>query len=299
MLEAMKRLRFKKIDAFTGPRSSGNPAGAIYLDRPGQLSEAQMQGLAAECRGWLSEVGFVARTGPGEYWLRYYSAEREVDFCGHATIAIAYDLIASDPSLKDVPSLRLRTKKAEVVAFNRIASEDAVYISAPPAITATRTVPSSDCAQAFGLGRREALTFRGIVNAGLETILLEIASLDEELALSPDLTTLRTFCESLGVDIVLAYSAETSTPGAAYRTRVFAPRFGYLEDPATGSGNAAFGYHLLATGAWSEGSLLIEQNGSRDNPNFVRLVPGERSGDERGLLFGGGARLRICGDYLL
>jgi PhzF family phenazine biosynthesis protein len=85
----MQRLRFKKIDAFTGPRSSGNPAGAIYLDRPGELSEGQMQRLAAECRGWLSEVGFVAQTGPGEYWLRYYSAEREVDFCGHATIAIA------------------------------------------------------------------------------------------------------------------------------------------------------------------------------------------------------------------
>lgn len=295
----MKSLRFKKIDAFTGPRSSGNPAGAVYLERPDELSVAEMQRVAAECKGWLSEVGFVAKLGAGHYWLRYYSSEREVDFCGHATIAIAYDLIAGDPSLRDAPSIRLSTKKAEVRALNQIAAHDAVYISAPPAVISARSVPSSECARALGLARPTALGFRAIINAGLETLIVEIASLAEELALAPDLHALRLFCESIGVDIVLAYSAETSNPGSAFRTRVFAPRFGYLEDPATGSGNAAFGYHLLASGAWSQGRLLIEQNGSHEQPNFVSLALEGQGGERPGLLFGGGAQVKIDGEYLL
>ncbi len=169
----------------------------------------------------------------------------------------------------------------------------------PPAVFSARTVPSSECARALGLGRPDALVFRAIINAGLETLIVEVASLAEELALAPDLHVLRLFCESIGVDIVLAYSAETSNHGSAYRTRVFAPRFGYLEDPATGSGNAAFGYHLLASGAWSQGRLLIEQNGSHDNPNFVSLALGAHGGERPSLLFGGGARVKIHGEYLL
>lgn len=85
----------------------------MYLERPNELSVEQMQRLAAECKGWLSEVGFVAKVDSDRYWLRYYSAEREVEFCGHATIAIAYDLIAGDSSLRDASSIRLSTKRAE------------------------------------------------------------------------------------------------------------------------------------------------------------------------------------------
>jgi PhzF family phenazine biosynthesis protein len=201
--------------------------------------------------------------------------------------------------LRDAPSIRLSTKKGEVMALNQIASHDAVYISAPPAVFSARMVPSSDCARALGSSRPSTLEFRTIVDAGLETLIVEAASLADELALAPDLNVLRAFCESIGVDIVLVYSAETSTPGCAYRTRVFAPRFGYLEDPATGSGNAAFGYHLRASGAWSQGRLRIEQNGSRDYPNFVSLVLEEQGDEKPRLLFGGSARVKIRGEYLL
>ena len=57
----MQRLRFKKIDAFVFNRSSGNPAGCIYLDRPDEISPAQMQQIAREMVGCVSEVVFVYR----------------------------------------------------------------------------------------------------------------------------------------------------------------------------------------------------------------------------------------------
>jgi hypothetical protein len=64
-----------------------------------------------------------------------------------------------------------------VKALNQIAAHDAVYILAPPAVVSARSVPSSECARVFGLGRPSALVFRAIINAGLETLIVEVASL--------------------------------------------------------------------------------------------------------------------------
>jgi PhzF family phenazine biosynthesis protein len=101
------------------------------------------------------------------------------------------------------------------------------------------------------------------------------------------------------VDIVLVYSPEVCFEESRYRTRVFAPTFGYLEDPATGSGNSAFGYYLLAHGLWKGENFRIEQNGFRDTPNFVRLFARRTDAGEMRVWFGGGAVVKIEGQYLL
>ncbi len=51
----MKSLKFKKIDAFTGSGSSGNPAGFIWMDRSDTLTEAEMQRIGAELQGFVME----------------------------------------------------------------------------------------------------------------------------------------------------------------------------------------------------------------------------------------------------
>jgi PhzF family phenazine biosynthesis protein len=74
------------------------------------------------------------------------------------------------------------------------------------------------------------------------------------------------------IDIVLVFSTEVSSNKNHYRTRVFAPKFGYLEDPATGSGNSAFGYYLLKKKLWNGNNINIEQKNSYDIFNIVKLV---------------------------
>ena len=84
-----------------------------------------------------------------------------------------------------------------------------------------------------------------------------------------------------------------------FRTRVFAPVFGYIEDPATGSGNSAFGYYMIKQGLWKDDTMMIEQNGFKDRYNLVRLQrQTDINGNER-VLFGGGANTRIEGKYMI
>ncbi len=99
--------------------------------------------------------------------------------------------------------------------------------------------------------------------------------------------------------MVVVYTRETAFPGHDLHSRVFAPpTFGYLEDPATGSGNAALGNFLIRQNLWKNRTLVIEQGGpDRENPNIVRLLRPE----DGGLMFGGGGgRVRIDGgEYVL
>ncbi len=97
---------------------------------------------------------------------------------------------------------------------------------------------------------------------------------------------------------MVLFTDDSILPGSHYRTRVFAPRFGYLEDPATGSGNAALGNWLLSEGRWDGTPLVIEQGKSYRCPNIVRLRA-EEAGGKMGVLFGGRATVRIDGWYQL
>lgn len=295
----MQRLRFKKIDAFVSGRSTGNPAGCIYLDTPDMITADQMQQIAREMAGCVSEVVFVYRED--EFiTLRFFSAECEVAFCGHGTIAAIYDLIKNDINLLRNPILRIRIGENQILVRNEIAGADAVFISAPFPVSLKQDLDPDAIAVALRIPPGEIADPDAIscINAGLATLIVPLRSLATLLTTHPDQQHLKEFCTSHGIEIVLINSKETSTTGASWRTRVFAPIFGYLEDPATGSGNAAFGYHLLSSQKWDGKLLTIEQGRSRENPNIIRLMSDE-SEKQRMVFFGGNAVVRIEGEYLL
>lgn len=297
----MKKLKFKKIDAFASTSSSGNPAAVVYLDTLNELTENEMLQIAKELKGCVSEVGFVCPGTESDYKLRYFSSVREVAFCGHATIAILNDIIANNEAIQAKSTLSIATQNDFLMVENRYQNEKGVFISAPAPRFSTKNLNVTDVATALNcpVDNLDKLLPVQIVNSGLETLVVPIVGLESILHVSPDLKMLNEFCMQIGVDIILIYSTEVVSQESNYRTRVFAPIFGYLEDPATGSGNAAFGYYLLKHGMWSGELIKIEQNGSRDAPNYVKLFSEKTNTGDYRVWFGGGAVLRIDGQYIL
>jgi len=131
-------------------------------------------------------------------------------------------------------------------------------------------------------------------DAGLRTLIVGVRDLDTEVSMYPDEGHLRGFCAEQDVDIVLVFTTEVATAGRVARTRVFAPRFGYLEDPATGSGNSAFGAYMLANGLWDGGECAVEQGGSDRGFSDVHLAH-----QDGVVLVGGSATVRCDGSYLV
>ncbi len=290
----MKTYRYYKLDAFVKGNSEGNPAAFLDLGKE-MLSDESMQRIAKEHAGFVSEVVYARRNEQREIVLTYYSSECEVAFCGHGTIATMYEIIRRDDALRGKEIVEVDTrKKGRLNIYNRIDEEDCIYISAPDPLMLGCALSRESIAEALGI-REEAISTAlpvDVVDAGLRTLLVPIRTLEQEVSMYPDEQSLKAFCLHNDVDIVLVFSMESADPEYFAHTRVFAPKFGYLEDPATGSGNSAFGCYLLKNNQWNGDAIRIEQGGDNRIFNEVKL----RTTDGK-VLFGGKAALKIEGVY--
>jgi len=292
----MSAYSYEKADAFTAPGSLGNPAACLYLHGNQRLSNAQMQEIATAHKGFVSEVVYCREIDQTTYSLRYFSSECEVDFCGHGTIACMYNLIATSPGLRDKSVITIQTKNATLSVYNRIATDNAVYVTAPEPAYNKVVVETAQIAAVLGvdLDLLDTAYPISLINAGLNTLIVPVVTLEAEVNMFPDEPTLKAFCIRNAIDIVLTYCLAVRDDRHIAHTRVFAAKFGYLEDPATGSGNSAFGYYLLQNNLWGGDSIAIEQGGRDRAYNTVRLT----CQDGR-VLFGGSSTTRIRGEYLL
>ena len=186
-------------------------------------------------------------------------------------------------------------------AENRIGAEDSVFILSPAPRYFDNSIPLEETARALNLDLDDVRQDvpAGIVNAGNQTLCLPITSLDSLVSALPDYHTVRSFCLKNGLDVITIFTDDVSRESSSYRTRVFAAPFGYLEDPATGSGNAALGYHLLNSDLWSGGNLSIEQGNDKNNPNIIKLSTKKELDGMLRLLIGGGAVTRVDGYYII
>ena len=288
----MNKYKYKKVDAFTSGKSKGNPAAFMLLGNE-VFSESKCLDVAKEHAGFISEFIFVNDSKKAELKLSYYSTECEVDFCGHGTIATMYEIIKNDENLMAKMEIKFETnKKGILTAYNHILEEDAVYVSAPEAIFYENNIEKDEIVVALGLSKNDISEEfpTSIIDAGLKTLIVPIYHLEEEISVYPDLSQLKQFVIEKDVDIILIWSKETSNPSFYAHTRVFAPKFGYLEDPATGSGNSAFANYLYINGFWNGEPIAVEQGGNHILFNKVNL----RVHDGR-VLFGGSATLKIEG----
>ena len=248
----MKILPFTKFDAFASKQSDGNPAASIVLGDISELSESEMLLVARQLKGFVNEVAYISQLNENSFKLKYYSAEREVDFCGHATIGAIYNTIKESKNLLKQNIVYIETNKGRLSVYNEIGKENAVYISSPLPNIKPCTVPPMKIFEQFKLTVQDIdirYPFQ-IVNAGLETLVLPITKLETLLKIQPCEAELKQFCNDNSIDIIALFTTEVANSGNFIRSRVFAPTFGYLEDPATGSGNSAIGYYMLEQRFW-------------------------------------------------
>ncbi|MBI4081035.1 MAG: PhzF family phenazine biosynthesis protein [Candidatus Lambdaproteobacteria bacterium] len=223
-----------QVDAFTERPFAGNPAAVCLLERPAEA--AWMQAVAREMN--LSETAFLhPEGGAGEWRLRWFTPEVEVDLCGHATLASAHVLWETG-RLAPAAEARFQTRSGQLTA--RLAGAEAggwimLDFPARPAepCTAPGTVPP-DLAAALGATPRWVGKYN--VGSNRMDVLVELASDAEVRALKPDLERLKRV--PVRATVVTAHSSD-----AAYDfvSRVFGPAVGIPEDPVTGSAHCCLG----------------------------------------------------------
>jgi len=201
------------IDAFAEKIGEGNPAGVCLLER--EAEPVWMQAVAREMNH--SETAFLAEQDDG-FSLRWFTPRREVDLCGHATLASAH--IIWEEGLKEPEKIiRFFTRSGTLTAVKR---GELIELDFPSVPEEPAPAPAGLCRS---LGIRPVYTGKNRFDW-----LIEAGSEDDVRRLDPDFSSLGTI-PMRGVIV----TSRASTPGFDFVSRFFAPAAGINEDPVTGS----------------------------------------------------------------
>lgn len=240
-----------RVAAFADGQEGGNPAGVVICD---ELPSADaMQAIAAEVG--YSETAFAAPSGAG-WRVRYFAPKVEVDFCGHATIALGATL--AERHGNGVFELRLNC--ANITVEGRCdGSEMFAALQSPP--THSRSAPAQLVANALdlfslGISELDQRMPSAIAHAGADHLVLALDTRARLAAMQYDLEA--------GCALALAHSIGTfslvhaETPQLFHARNPF-PIGGVYEDPATGAAAAALAGYLRDLGWPHGGSIDIVQ----------------------------------------
>ena len=265
--------------AFTDDPGGGNPAGVVLATV--MPPEAEMQRIAADIG--FSETAFLAPAdGAADHDIRYFSPEREVPFCGHATIATGVALTERDPGLRDV---RLATRSDVIpVSVRRDGDRVVATLTSPP--TSHRDVGDALLTEAlriFGWTRADLDPDLPpvVASAGAHHLVLPVASRATLAAMTygfEDLKRLMLDRDWTTVDVVWRESVDR------FHARNPFPVGGVVEDPATGAAAAAFGGYLRDAGLLeAPARLTILQGEDMGRPSLIQVdVPADRPGVDVG-----------------
>jgi PhzF family phenazine biosynthesis protein len=227
-------MRIQRFAAFTNNPNEGNPAGIVIAER--FPTDDEMQAIAADVG--YSETVFAVAQPDGDIRVRYFSPAVEVAFCGHATIALAVAMSASQSS-----SWTLRTNIGTVpvsVARDEVGEVRATLTSAHATAHHLDEALADELLRVLRLERND-LDPDYLPAIGNSGNLHPVVVLQDRLrlrGLDPDLEALRALClthQWITIQVVVRDAVDR------WSSRNPFPIGGVAEDPATGSAAIALG----------------------------------------------------------
>jgi len=203
------KLAIYQIDAFANKAFEGNPAAVVPLDS--WLSDDVMQSIAEENN--LAETAFFVKED-GAFNIRWFTPCREVNLCGHATLAAAFVLI------------EVLGHKEAVIKFNSLSGPLSVTqnnglltLDFPSQIPVSCEIPED---LIKGLGKKPLTCLKS-------EDYIAVFECEEDIAeIIPD----HTYLKRLDLRGVAVTSVSNEYD---YVVRFFAPKYAISEDSVTGS----------------------------------------------------------------
>ncbi|MDB4288621.1 PhzF family phenazine biosynthesis protein, partial [bacterium] len=242
----MKSLLYYLVDVFTDQPFGGNPL-AVFPNAD-DLRQEEMQQIAQELN--LSETTFLQKaTSEGaDCTVRIFTPKCEVPMAGHPTIGTAFVILERN---------LLESRKEGRLIFDL--GIGPTKVDTRGLITMHQRVPefgevidSVGVMKALGLANSDLLPNIPvqIVSVGVPFILVPIKSLEAVKRARLNLELLDQVCEDHGSREVMPFCLDAEMPSASAHSRMFAPRFGIIEDPATGSAQGPLAAYRVKYGRW-------------------------------------------------
>jgi PhzF family phenazine biosynthesis protein len=225
-MDKLKTVTVQILNAFTENDKGGNPAGVVLnadsLSHEHKLEIAKKVGL--------SETAFISKSYTADFKLDFYTPTKQIAHCGHATIA-AFSY------LKQLGLLTSKKSSKETIDGNRkieIQGDLAFMEQLAPTYTAVSHKENS-ILKSVGLSKEDLLQNAPIkvVNTGNSFLLIGVKNAATLQQIKPNFDVIQTISDELNLIGYYVFTTDT-TPKNDVTTRMFAPRYGILEEAGTG-----------------------------------------------------------------
>jgi trans-2,3-dihydro-3-hydroxyanthranilate isomerase len=260
----VRRFRYVVADVFTDEPLTGNGL-AVFTDGR-DLSEVDMQAIAREMN--LSETVFVlpATSEDADVRIRIFTPAVELPFAGHPTLGSAFVLGA--PLQKVV--IRLETAAGVVPVSLEREGPKIVFGRMEQPVPRWETVADpAPVLAALGVERSGLPVERYDLGPG--HLFVELDSPAAVQALAPDIAALAAATPD-------GANCFAHVEGNRWKTRMFAPNHGVVEDPATGSAAGPLAIHLARHGRIRFGEQIEISQGAEINRPSTLYATAEGEG---------------------
>ncbi len=277
-------LRYRVVDVFTDTPLEGN-ALAVFPDAS-DLDGERMQKIARELN--LSEVTFVLpATRPDcAARVRIFTPSKEMVFAGHPTIGTSRVLLDEGIVSAGTTSFQLEELVGPVSVRVDEGSNPMIWLRTPP-IEFGRQFDRAMCARVLGLEAEDLLdAVPQLVSAGNPTVFVAVKDKEAVDRCSLDTQGSAVFRDDNAEPLCVFVFAPTDD--GAY-SRMFAPEYGIVEDPATGSSTGPLAAFMMRHGLVSRaaGTRFVSEQGTKMNRRSFLHVHIHGEGGQDGIDVGG------------
>jgi len=239
------KLPIYQVDAFANQIFEGNPAAVVPLQT--WLGDDVMQSIAEENN--LSETAFYVAENKG-FNIRWFTPKKEVELCGHATLAAAFVIFNTPGFEGDVIEFESLSGMLTVSKDNEL-----LTLNFPSQVPEVCEI-TENMLKGLGISNQKNQPLECLKNIDY------IVVLDSEAAVM-DIIPDYGFLQQLDLRGVIVTSVSKNYDFIA---RFFAPKYGISEDPVTGSA------YTQLTPYWSEKLGKLRLNAKQVSSRGGELV---------------------------
>ncbi|WP_010518607.1 PhzF family phenazine biosynthesis protein [Croceivirga radicis] len=279
MDSSKKIINVQILNAFAENGKGGNPAGVVL--NADELSDKNK--LEISKKVGLSETAFVSKSKTEDFKLDFFTPNKQIAHCGHATVAtFSY--------LKQIGVLQNNSSSKETIDGKRKIEiiGDLAFMEqlAPKYVNVDQK--ESIILKSLGLKKTDLMPNAPIqlVNTGNSFILVPVKSNEILKNIIPDFDLITKISDEF--DLIGYYVFSTKTEHDA-TSRMFGPRYGILEESGTGMAAGPLGCYLFDILKLKKSSFHIQQGKYMKEPSPSLIIVNLRidNGEIKDLMAGG------------
>ncbi len=254
------------VNSFTYNGCGGNAAGVVL--NADKYSAAQKQKIAK--KAGYPETAFVSSSEVADFKLEFFTPNKQIPHCGHATIA-AFSYLQQTGLIDKKYAVK------ETIDGNRdiILEDGYAYMEQIPKYFKDVEQDDIDAVMnSLSLSKDDLIAgyVPKISNTGVSFLIIPLANNQVLSAIKTDLDKINEISEKYDLVGLYAFTEKPVDKRHHVTTRMFAPRFAIPEESATGMAAGNLSAYLFEQMDYKCDKIIVEQGFFMENPSKSEII---------------------------